>query len=155
MNIDAEIRALLDSEPIHEQSIHGLKNTLTFIKLIREISPYAQQMEALIETEISDRISRGRNGPSFTKGDRVRVVESMPWWPIHSSPAPPVGIIGKVIRASVNLAEQYKPDPDEYVGSVVVRLLSTDVGYIWEKGDDLDRKYVTYYIPNYVLEKVS
>lgn len=113
----------------------------------------------MAKQEIILRSERKANAPAFAFGDKVRITEEMKWWPCASAITPHIGLEGTVMASRMADNDRYlgkNHKPEDFDGLIPVRFLSTDVGYEWdEETGDADRKYVTYNVPNYVLEKIT
>lgn len=107
-----------------------------------------------IDKVLVDRLARAIAGPSFVSNERVQVIEEITWWNKATAARAPVGTIGMVLAPSVPISSQHMKNDFSYAGLVPVRFHSTDLGYEWEEGDDPDWEFITYNMPNYVLQRV-
>ncbi len=78
-------------------------------------------------------------------GTKVKVIAGPKDWNKAVMAEPQIGLVGKII------------ENDKWVppGKVWVEVLSNDMGYLWTRGDDPDRKYISFYIHPECLEVIQ
>lgn len=156
--IDFTIMKLVDSFlPVDEAEDSDLRQLVKYAEWFTN-KETGDRISNETKREILLRAERKANAPQFKYRDRVRVTEDMKWWPGGYAIKPKVGLEGMVLASRMRDCDRYiggQNTAEDYEGLVPTRFLSTDVGYEWnEEEDDPDRKYVTYNIPNYALEKI-
>lgn len=158
VDIDTRIMKLVETFlPVDEASDHDLRQLVTYSRWFTN-KEVGNKFSNEAKREILSRAERKAAAPKFKFGDRVRIVEDMKWWPSASAAKPTVGLEGTVLAGEMSKADRWlggQAKAEDYEGLVPTRFLSTDVGYEWDEEDDPDRKYVTYNIPGYALEKIT
>lgn len=142
--------------PVEEQSFKALRELMLYASWLSE-PEQADRYSNIAKQEVIKRKALIASGPVFDQGDIVEVVLDIRWWPKVTAHKPPVGIRGEVLRPSVPEIDRFYPrsEPEDFDGLVPVSFRADQLGYGWTEGDDSDREYVTYNMPNYALQKIS
>lgn len=151
--IEAYVRDLIANED------HGLRSLL-----IRELddlagrladrqTPYIAEMADAVAVERAARLEAARNGPTFERGDLVRVTSTPLAHPLVMSAAPGPGMLCRVLGRARDLG-------DQTLGMFNVRFPPGILGYEGSSDiDDVDIEDrstgIDMYVPNVNLEIVD
>lgn len=151
--IEAYVRDLIANED------HGLESLLIreldelAEKLVDRQTPYIAEMADAVAAERKARLDAAREGPTFERGDLVRVTSTPLAHPLVMSAAPTPGMLGRVVGRARDLG-------DQTLGMFNVRFPPGALGYEGSseiEDVDLDDRSsgIDMYVPNRHLEIVS
>ncbi len=150
-NFDDIVNKIVYRIPLSRQNGEKIIENLKYAEMLKDYIAIYDGVVNDVNSELMRRKIKAEAGPEFNRNDKVKVIGHLSYWPLASSLQPPIGITGRIIGKK-KIDSKY--DIHDQLGLYEVEFLSSDVGYIWNEGDDEDRKYSRAYMNNWALEKI-